>query len=38
MNPHIKSYLIFLGFLVVTKMVVKPVVDKANIPLLAGNL
>ena len=38
MNAHVKSYLIFLGFLVATNMLVKPIVDKMNIPLLSGNL
>lgn len=34
MNSHVKSYLWFLGFMAVTKMVVKPITDNLNIPLL----
>ena len=34
MNAHLKSYAWFLGFLALTKIVVKPMVDSFNIPLL----
>ena len=35
MNAHIKSYLWFLGFLAVTKVVVAPVAKQLNIPLVS---
>lgn len=34
MNSTVKSYLYFLAFLAVTKMVVKPVANQMSIPLL----
>lgn len=34
MNSTVKSYLYFLAFLAVTKMVVKPVATQMNLPLL----
>lgn len=34
MNTHIKSYLWFLGFLAVTKIVIKPIAENMNVPLL----
>lgn len=34
MNAHVKSYLWFVGFLALTKIVVKPMVDNFNVPLL----
>lgn len=38
MNAHLKSYAWFLAFLVVTKIVVKPVATQLNIPLLSDAL
>lgn len=35
MNAHVKSYLWFLGFLAVTKVVVAPVAKQLNIPLVS---
>ncbi len=35
MNAHIKSYLWFLGFMAVTKIVVAPVAKQLNIPLVS---
>lgn len=34
MNSTVKSYLYFLAFLAVTKMVVKPVATQMNLPLI----
>lgn len=34
MNAHVKSYLWFIGFLALTKIVVKPMADSFNIPLV----
>lgn len=34
MNQHIKSYLWFLGFMAVTKLVVGPIAANMNIPLV----
>lgn len=34
MTDHVKSYLWFLAFLAVTKIVVKPIADNMNIPLV----
>lgn len=34
MNSTVKSYLYFLAFLAVTKMVVKPVANQVNVPIL----
>lgn len=38
MNAHVKSYLWFLGFMLATKIVVKPIADNLNIPLLKDAL
>ena len=38
MNAHLKSYAWFVAFLVVTKIVVKPVVTQLGIPLLSDAL
>lgn len=38
MNQHIKSYLWFVGFLAVTKLVVAPVAKQLNIPLVSDVL
>ena len=35
MNAHIKSYLWFVGFLAVTKIVVAPIAKNLNIPLVS---
>ena len=35
MNAHIKSYLWFLGFMAVTKIVVAPVAKQLNIPVVS---
>ena len=35
MNEHIKSYLWFIGFLAVTKIVIKPIATNLNIPLVS---
>ena len=35
MNAHIKSYLWFIGFLAVTKIVVAPIAKNLNIPLVS---
>lgn len=35
MNQHIKSYLWFIGFLAVTKIVVSPIAKNLNIPLVS---
>lgn len=34
MNHYVKSYLTFLAFMAVTKIVVAPVVKSMNVPLL----
>lgn len=34
MNSTVKSYLYFLGFMAVTKMVVKPILTQVNVPIL----
>lgn len=34
MNAHVKSYLWFIGFLALTKIVVKPIADNLNVPLV----
>jgi hypothetical protein len=34
MNTHVKSYLWFVAFMAVTKIVVKPIVGSLNIPLV----
>lgn len=38
MNATVKSYLYFLAFMAVTKMVVKPVATQMNIPVLKDML
>lgn len=38
MNSHIKSYLWFIGFMAVTKLVVAPVAKQLNIPLVSDVL
>lgn len=38
MQQHLKAYGIFIAFLLVTKIIVKPVVDKLNLPLIGTNL
>lgn len=35
MNSTVKSYLYFLGFLAITKMVVKPVAVQMKLPVLS---
>lgn len=34
MNAHIKSYAWFLGFLLVTKVIVSPIATNLNIPYI----
>lgn len=34
MNAHVKSYLWFLGFMAVTKLVVAPIATNMNLPLV----
>ncbi len=38
MNAHVKSYLYFVAFLAVTKMVVAPVAKQLNIPIVSNIL
>lgn len=38
MNAHLKSYAWFLGFLVITKIIVKPVATQLNIPVISTAL
>ena len=38
MNATVKSYLWFIGFLAVTKMVVSPVAKQLNIPIVSDVL
>jgi len=38
MHSHVKSYLWFLGFMAVTKMVVAPVAKQLNIPVVSDIL
>lgn len=38
MNAHIKSYLYFVAFLAVTKIVVAPVAKQLNIPIVSSVL
>lgn len=33
-NPYVKSYITFIAFLAVTKIVVAPIVQNLNVPLL----
>lgn len=33
-NPYVKSYVTFIAFLAVTKIVVAPIVQNLNVPLL----
>jgi hypothetical protein len=35
MNAHLKSYIWFVAFLAVTKIVVKPIATNLNIPLIS---
>lgn len=35
MNTYVKNYAIFIGFLLVTKIVVVPLADKMSIPYLS---
>lgn len=35
MNSHVKSYLWFLGFMALTRLVVQPVAKQVNIPLVS---
>ena len=35
MNQHVKSYIWFVGFLALTKIVVAPIAKNMNIPLLS---
>lgn len=34
MNPTVRSYLYFLAFMAITKMVVKPIATQVNVPIL----
>mgnify|MGYP000007544696 FL=1 len=34
MNDHLKSYAWFVGFLVLTKLIVKPMAEQFNVPML----
>lgn len=36
MNAHIKSYLWFVGFMALTKVVVAPVAKQLNIPVVSS--
>jgi|GEM_PF-3154527 len=38
MNAHVKSYLIFVAYMAVTKIVVAPVVKQLNIPVISDVL
>lgn len=38
MSGHLKSYLFFLAFYVVTKAVVAPVINKMNLPVVGNSL
>lgn len=38
MNAHLKSYLWFVGFMAVTKIVVAPVAKQLNIPIVSDIL
>jgi hypothetical protein len=38
MNTTVKSYLYFLAFMVVTKVVITPIVKPMNIPILSAAL
>lgn len=38
MNEHLKAYAWFVGFLVVTKIVVAPVARQLNIPVVSDAL
>ena len=35
MHQYVKSYLVFVGFLAVTKIVVSPIAKQLNIPLVS---
>ncbi len=36
MNTHVKSYLYFIGFMALTKIVVAPVAKQLNIPVVSS--
>lgn len=36
MSPMIKNYMLFLAFVAVTKILVKPTVSSLNVPLLTA--
>lgn len=38
MNSHVKAYAVFLAFYLVTKVVIAPVVNKMNLPIIGANL
>ena len=38
MNDYAKAYMTFIAFYLVTKIVVAPVVNKMNLPLIGQNL
>lgn len=38
MNGHIKAYAVFVAFYLVTKIIVAPVVNKLNLPIIGQNL
>lgn len=38
MNAHLKAYAVFVAFYLVTKVIVAPVVNKMNLPLIGQNL
>lgn len=38
MNSTVKSYLYFVGFMLVTKIVVAPILKPMNIPILSAAL
>jgi hypothetical protein len=38
MNAHLKSYAFFIGFMILTKLVVAPVAKQLNIPVVSDLL
>lgn len=38
MNAHVKSYLWFIGFLAITKLIVAPVAKQLNVPMVSDVL
>jgi hypothetical protein len=38
MQTHIKAYAMFVAFYLVTKVVIAPVVNKMNLPIIGQNL